>query len=114
MVNQREKVPDKMVSLNFRLTPSLRAGDVEGGIQAVVDGLLGESGQKIEGEIEEIRKKIEGLREFMRVSEEDFKQVCSYFGEDFRVLKQKNGLRGEQYESSRNLFKRESFQGSRP
>ena len=44
LLNSKQKIPDKMVALNFRLAPSLKGSEIKPEIENVVDNLVGARG----------------------------------------------------------------------
>lgn len=45
LLNSKQKIPDKMAALNFRLAPSLKAQEIRPEIEKIVDQLLGSRGE---------------------------------------------------------------------
>lgn len=45
LLNSKQKIPDKMAALNFRLAPSLRAHEIRPELERLVDQLLGSRGE---------------------------------------------------------------------
>lgn len=43
-MNPKQKIPEKMVSVNFKISPSVRASEIKPEIDGVVDNLLGSRG----------------------------------------------------------------------
>jgi len=45
LLNSKQKIPDKMVALNFRLAPSLKGSEIKPELEKVVDNLVGARGE---------------------------------------------------------------------
>ena len=45
LLNSKQKIPDKMVALNFRLAPSLKGSEIRPELDKVVDNLVGARGE---------------------------------------------------------------------
>ena len=44
LLNSKQKIPDKMVAVNFKISPSVRAIEIKPEIEGVFDNLVGSRG----------------------------------------------------------------------
>ncbi len=44
LLNNKQKIPDKMVAVNFKLSPSLKSYEIKPELVGVIDNLIGSRG----------------------------------------------------------------------
>ena len=68
LLKSKQKVPDKMVALNFRLASSLKGSEIRSELDNVVDNLIGTKGMLTSKVVANNHAAISQLREFMMLS----------------------------------------------
>ena len=108
-INSKQKIPDKMAALNFKIGPSLKGQTIHTEIENVVDMLVGNRGEQGTQLVSNNDSMFVQLRQFSMVSEQEYKQAAAFFGDELKVKKRKDSLFNDM---SMTHFKRESLNNS--